>query len=278
MDKSKKEMLNEKAKDLRTDVVDMLCEAGSGHSGGSLSIADVFSYIYFSGDFDIDPSTQKDPKRDRLVLSKGHACPILYAALAEKGYFDKKHLGTLRKFGSILQGHPDMKKTPGVEISTGSLGQGLSAAVGMALGARLNKDDCKIIAILGDGECNEGQIWEAALSASHYKLDNLVAVLDKNGLQIDGFTKDVMDTEPLSDKWRSFGWKVIEINGHDFDQIEEAFNEAAGQSDQPCCIIADTVKGKGVSFMENMCDWHGKAPSEEEKAKALSEIREKISG
>ena len=235
-------------------------------------MADVFAYLYFSGELDLDPDNPEKKDRDRVVLSKGHACPVLYAALAEKGYFEKKHLYTLRKFGSILQGHPDMKKTPGVDITTGSLGQGLSCAVGMAIGARMDNLDIKVVAIVGDGECNEGQIWEAAMAASHYSLGNLTVVLDRNGLQIDGYTRDIMNIEPVIDKWKSFGWEVIEIDGHDIKQIDSAFKKSFSIMDKPVCIIANTVKGRGVSFMEGQCEWHGKTRSEEEKEKALIEI------
>ena len=272
MDKEKKKLLENLAEKIRIDILEMLCEAGSGHSGGSLSMADVFSYLYFSGELNLDPDNPVLEDRDRIVLSKGHACPVLYAALAEKGYFDKKHLSTLRKFGSILQGHPDMNKTPGVDITTGSLGQGLSCAVGMAIGARLDNSDIKVVAIIGDGECNEGQIWETAMAASHYGLGNLITFLDRNGLQIDGFTRDVMNTEPIIDKWKSFGWEVIEIDGHDFDQIDSAFKKSISITDRPVCIVANTIKGKGVSFMEGQCDWHGKTPSAEEKEIALKDI------
>ncbi len=269
MKEKMKKQLQEVAKTLRVDIVEMLCLAGSGHPGGALSMSDVFAYLYFGGVLNIDPHNPGKKDRDRVVLSKGHACPILYAALAEKGYFDKSHLKTLRKFGSILQGHPDMNKTPGVDISTGSLGQGLSCAVGMALGAKLNQQDLRVFAVLGDGECDEGQIWEAAMSAAHYNLDNLIAIVDKNGLQIDGFTKDVMDSEPLADKWKAFGWEVINIDGHDLDQIEDSIQKAIKFIGGPVAIVADTVKGKGVGFMEGVCDWHGQAPSEEEKEEAL---------
>ena len=272
MDTGKKKFLEDRAEKIRVDIIEMLCEAGSGHSGGSLSMADVFAYLYFSGELDLDPDNPEKKDRDRVVLSKGHACPVLYAALAEKGYFEKKHLYTLRKFGSILQGHPDMKKTPGVDITTGSLGQGLSCAVGMAIGARMDNLDIKVVAIVGDGECNEGQIWEAAMAASHYSLGNLTVVLDRNGLQIDGYTRDIMNTEPVIDKWKSFGWEVIEIDGHDIKQIDSAFKKSFSIMDKPVCIIANTVKGRGVSFMEGQCEWHGKTPSEEEKEKALIEI------
>lgn len=272
MDKEKKEMLKKKAEDLRVDILEMLCEAGSGHSGGSLSIADVFSYLYFSGELKLDPKNPLMKDRDRVVLSKGHACPVLYAALIEKGYIDRSNLKTLRKYGSILQGHPDMKKVPGVEMSTGSLGQGLSAGVGMALGLRLDNLSSNVFVIIGDGEIEEGQIWEAAMAAAHYKLGNLIGILDKNGLQIDGFTKDIMNSEPVADKWRAFGWYVIEINGHDFEEIDSAIKKAKEIVNQPVMIIAHTIKGKGVSFMENQCGWHGKAPSVEEKEKAIAEI------
>jgi transketolase len=272
MDKEKKEMLKKKAQDLRVDILEMLCEAGSGHSGGSLSIADVFSYLYFSGELKLDPKNPLMKDRDRVVLSKGHACPVLYAALIEKGYIDRSNLKTLRKYGSILQGHPDMKKVPGVEMSTGSLGQGLSAGVGMALGLRLDNLSSNVFVIIGDGEIEEGQIWEAAMAAAHYKLGNLIGILDKNGLQIDGFTKDIMNSEPVADKWRAFGWYVIEINGHDFEEIDSAIKKAKEIVNQPVMIIAHTIKGKGVSFMENQCGWHGKAPSVEEKEKAIAEI------
>ncbi len=272
MDSKLKEMLEQKAKDIRVDIIEMLCASGSGHPGGSLSMADVFSYLYFSGILNIDPKDPAKRDRDRVVLSKGHACPVLYAALAEKGYFDKSELITLRKYGSMLQGHPDMNKTPGVDMTTGSLGQGLSCAVGMALGAKLDGSDIKVFAVLGDGECDEGQIWEAAMTARHYKLDNLIAILDLNGLQIDGFTKDIMDTAPMAEKWKSFGWKTLEIDGHDLESIEEAIKNGISVKGSPVCIIASTIKGKGVTFMENACEWHGNAPSKEEKEKAVCDI------
>jgi len=272
MDKETKKNLLEMARKIRIDIIEMLCAAGSGHSGGSLSMADVFAYLYFSKKFKLDPAYINSPGRDRVVLSKGHACPVLYATLAQKGYFDKSHLLTLRKYGSILQGHPDMNKTPGVEITTGSLGQGLSCAAGMAIGAKMDGLSSHVFAIIGDGECNEGQIWEAAMAAAHYKLGNLTAIVDKNGLQIDGYTKDIMNSEPMADKWASFGWDVTEIDGHDFEQIENAINKAINMPGKPSCIVANTVKGKGVSFMENRCEWHGKTPSAEEKEKAVCEI------
>ncbi|MGM0368617.1 MAG: transketolase [Actinomycetota bacterium] len=269
MEEKAKEKLREIAKTLRVDIIEMLCEAGSGHPGGALSMTDIFSYLYFSGILNVDPKNPKKADRDRVVLSKGHACPVLYAALAEMGYFDKSHLKTLRKFGSILQGHPDMNKTPGVDISTGSLGQGLSCAVGMAIGAKLDQLDIKVFTVVGDGESEEGQIWEAAMSAAHYKLDNLTAIIDRNGLQIDGYTKDVMNSEPVIDKWKAFGWNVVEINGHDFNEIESAIADASNTKNMPTAIIANTVKGKGVSFMEDQCGWHGQAPSKEERDEAI---------
>lgn len=272
MNSLKKEMLQKKAAGIRVDIMEMLCEAGSGHPGGSLSIADIFAYLYFSGELKLDPKNPLMKDRDRVILSKGHACPVLYATLAEKGYFDKSNLKTLRKFGSILQGHPDMKKVPGVDMSTGSLGQGLSVGVGMALGLRLDNSPANIFVIIGDGESEEGQIWEAAMAAAHYKLGNIIGILDKNGLQIDGFTKDIMNSEPIADKWRAFGWKVIEISAHNFDEIENAIGKAKEFKDGPVMIIANSVKGKGVSFMENQCGWHGKTPNPEERDNAISEL------
>ncbi len=272
MDLKEKKLLSEVAAKIRADILDMLCLSGSGHPGGSLSMADVFAYLYFSGKLKLDPQNPHLADRDRIVLSKGHACPVLYAALAEKGYFEKSHLSTLRKYGSILQGHPDMNKTPGVDITSGSLGQGLSCAVGMAIGAKLDNISTHVYAIVGDGECDEGQIWEAAMAAAHYKLGNLTVILDKNGLQIDGYTKDIMNSDPMPEKWKAFGWQVIEIGGHDFEEIEAAVNRATASKDVPVCIIANTVKGKGVSFMEDRCEWHGRTPTVEEKEKALCEI------
>ncbi|MHB1346250.1 MAG: transketolase [Candidatus Humimicrobiaceae bacterium] len=272
MDNQKKELLQKKAAQIRIDIMEMLCEAGSGHSGGSLSIADVFAYLYFSGEINLDPKNPLLKDRDRVILSKGHACPVLYSSLIEKGYIDKSNIKTLRKFGSILQGHPDMKVVPGVDMSTGSLGQGLSAGVGMALGLKLDNLDSKVYVIIGDGESEEGQIWEAAMAAAHYKLNNIIGILDKNGLQIDGFTKDIMNPEPEDDKWKAFGWKVIEISAHDFEQIDEAIRQAKGYKNGPVMIIAQSVKGKGVSFMENQCGWHGKTPSVEERDKAITEL------
>ena len=259
------------AKKIRWNIVKMLSEAGSGHPGGSLSIADILSVLYFD-EMRIDPQRPTWHDRDRLVLSKGHAAPALYAALSLRGYFPTEELLTLRKLGSHLQGHPDMKKTPGVDMSTGSLGQGLSAACGMAMAGRLDHKDYRIYAILGDGENQEGEIWEAAMFAAHYKLDKLTAFLDHNGLQIDGQTCDVLNPEPLDEKWQSFGWHVQVINGHDHQAIKAAINSAKEVIDKPSMIICNTIKGKGVSFMENQAGWHGKAPKGDEVEKALSEL------
>lgn len=263
--------LQQRAKAIRRHIITMLGEAGSGHPGGSLSAADIVSALYFDT-MKLDPEKPDWPERDRFVLSKGHAAPVLYAALAEKGFFPKEELMTLRKLGSRLQGHPDMKKLPGVEMSTGSLGQGLSAAIGMALGLRLDGGQQRVYALLGDGEVQEGQIWEAAMAAGHFKLDNLTAFLDYNNLQIDGPVDVVMDVAPLNDKWRAFGWHVLEIDGHDMAQILQALKEAQATKGKPTMIIAKTTKGKGVSFMENQVGWHGNAPKPEQVEQALQEL------
>lgn len=266
------EKLKAIAKAIRIDIVEMLAESKSGHPGGSLSIADILTVLYFE-EMNIKIDEPKWENRDRLVLSKGHAAPGLYAALAEKGYFEKEELKSLRKFGSILQGHPDMKKTPGVDMSTGSLGQGLSAANGMALSSKLDKKDYRVYTIIGDGELQEGQIWEAAMSSAHYKLDNLTAFIDLNGLQIDGSNEEVMNVNPVDKKFEAFGWNVIVIDGHSFEEIKEALGKAKETKGKPTAIIAKTVKGKGVSFMENQASWHGAAPNEEQKMQALSELK-----
>lgn len=263
--------LQKKAKEIRKSIVSMICEAKSGHPGGSLSIADILSVLYFS-EMNVDANEPKKEGRDRFVLSKGHAAPALYAALAEKGYFPKEELMTLRKFGSRLQGHPDMKKLTGIEISTGSLGQGLSVANGMALNAKIFKEDYRVYAILGDGEVQEGQIWEAAMTAAHYKLDNLCVFLDSNNLQIDGNVDEIMNVNPLPEKWEAFGWNVIKINGHNYEEILSALDKAREFKGKPTMIVATTVKGKGVSFMENVCGFHGVAPTIEERDKALAEL------
>lgn len=265
------EYLATRAKSIRRQIVSMIAAAKSGHPGGSLSAADIVTALYFHC-LRIDPANPAWPERDRFVLSKGHAAPLLYAALAEKGYFSAAILPTLRQKGSILQGHPDMKRTPGVEISTGSLGQGLSAANGMALAGKLNEMDYRVYVLLGDGEMEEGQVWEAAMAAAHYKLDNVIAFLDHNGLQIDGPIAQVMSPEPLRDKWEAFGWKVHSIDGHDFAAIIAAAEAAKQQRGKPTMIIAKTVKGKGVSFMENKAEWHGSAPNDEQLAAALAEL------
>ncbi len=265
--------LESTARSLRRDIVEMIGKAGSGHPGGSLSIVDILTVLYFN-EMRINPEMPGAPDRDRFVLSKGHAAPALYAVLATRGYFRREILKTLRQLGSPLQGHPDMRKVPGVEISTGSLGQGLSAANGMALTARLSSSRFRVYVLLGDGEIQEGQIWEAAMTASHYRLDNLVAFLDYNGLQIDGPTKEIMSVEPVKEKWQAFGWHVLEIDGHNIEKIANSLQVAREVKGKPVMIIAKTIKGKGVSFMENQAGWHGSAPSEEEVHKALKELEE----
>ncbi|MCC3869147.1 transketolase [Terrisporobacter mayombei] len=263
--------LNEITNVIRKDIVSMICKSKSGHPGGSLSAVEILTALYFD-QMNIDPTNPKMEDRDRFVLSKGHAAPALYATLAERGYFEKEELNHLRKLGSMLQGHPDMKKIPGVEMSTGSLGQGFSVACGMAMAAKLDNAPWNVYALLGDGEVQEGIIWEAAMSAAHYKLDNMIAFLDYNGLQIDGEVDSVMSINPIEDKFRTFGWNVITIDGHDFDQIFAALDMAKDTVGKPTMIIAKTVKGKGVSFMENQASWHGSAPSEEQLEQALSEL------
>ena len=263
--------LKNKAQSMRREVVKMIGAANSGHPGGSLSAADIMAVLYFHA-MKHDPENPKWEERDRFVLSKGHAAPVLYAALAEAGYFSKEILPTLRKTGSILQGHPDMKKVPGVDMSTGSLGQGLSAANGMALAGKLQKKDYRVFVLLGDGELEEGQVWEAAMTAAHYHLNNVIAFIDYNGLQIDGSIEEVKNSGCLADKWKAFGWQVIKIDGHDFEQILEALETAEKSADKPVAIIARTVKGKGVSFMENQVGWHGSAPNAEQLEKALADL------
>ena len=263
--------LNEIANVIRKDIVSMICKSKSGHPGGSLSAVEILTALYFD-QMNIDPTNPKMEDRDRFVLSKGHAAPALYATLSERGYFDKEELNHLRQIGSMLQGHPDMKKIPGVEMSTGSLGQGFSVACGMAMAAKLDNAPWNVYALLGDGEVQEGIIWEAAMSAAHYKLDNMIAFLDYNGLQIDGDVESVMNINPIEDKFKTFGWNVITIDGHDFDQIFAALDMAKDTLDKPTMIIAKTIKGKGVSFMENQASWHGSAPSEEQLEQALSEL------
>lgn len=262
--------VREIARRMREDIVEMIAEAGSGHPGGSLSAADIVATLYFGGVLKHDPARPDWPERDRFVLSKGHAAPVLYAALAEAGYFGREHLSTLRKLGSILQGHPDSKKTPGVEVSTGSLGQGLSIANGIALGLRGGGQT--VFCLLGDGELQEGQVWEAAMFAAHNHLDNLIAMVDHNGLQIDGACADVMDLGEVEAKFRAFGWKVFECDGHDIGALLGGFAEARAVIGAPAVLVCRTTKGKGVSFMEDNADWHGKAPSAEERACAAEEL------
>lgn len=263
--------LREMAKKLRRHVITMIARAGSGHPGGSLSAADIITALYFRV-LRHDPKDPQWPERDRFILSKGHAAPILYAALAETGYFPVAELETLRKMDSRLQGHTDRGLTPGVEMSAGSLGMGLSFAIGTALAARLDSKTYRTYALLSDGECQEGQTWEAALAAAQFKLDNLTAMIDCNGIQLSGRTCDIMDLEPLVQKWQAFGWHVIDIDGHDFDQILGALIEAEKTKGRPTMITARTVKGRGVSFMENNVAFHGKAPTPEEAQRALKEL------
>ena len=263
--------LRDMAKKLRRHVITMIAAAGSGHPGGSLSAADVIAALYFKI-LRHTPENPQWPDRDRFILSKGHAAPILYAALAEAGYFPVSELPTLRKLGSHLQGHADVKSTPGVEMSSGSLGMGLSFAVGVSLAARLDSRSYRTYALLSDGECEEGQTWEAALAAAHFKVDNLVAIVDYNGIQLSGWTRDIMNLEPFVQKWQAFGWHTVDIDGHDLDQILSACREAGKIKGRPTVIVAHTVKGKGVSFMENNVAFHGKAPTREEAERALKEL------
>jgi len=261
------------ANKVRQHIIKMIHTAGSGHPGGSLSSSDILTALYFKI-MDHDPKEPRKEGRDRFVLSKGHAAPALYACLAEAGYFPTTELKSLRKLGSKLQGHPDMNKTPGVEVSTGSLGQGISVSVGMALAGKLDRKLHYIYFMVGDGECDEGEVWEAAMSASHYKLDNMIGFVDRNTLQIDGHTEQVMSIEPLSTKWEAFGWKVIEINGHSMIEILDAVEEAKGIVGKPKIIIANTTKGKGVSFMEGALAFHGTAPNREEYEQGLKELKD----
>lgn len=271
MEKSLKS-LEDITKTIRRDIVKMLTESASGHPGGSLSAVEIITTLYFN-EMNIDINNPKDPNRDRFVLSKGHAAPVLYAALAEKGFFNKEELMKLRKFGAMLQGHPNMNYIPGVDMSTGSLGQGISAAVGMALAGKLDKKDYRVFTLLGDGELEEGQVWEAAMSAAHYKLDNLIGFVDFNGLQIDGETEAVMNPNPIADKFEAFGWNVIFVkDGNSLAEIKEAIETAKKVKGMPSMLVCKTVKGKGVSFMENEASWHGSAPNKEQCDIALKEI------
>ncbi len=263
--------LKENARKIRASIIRSIYHAGSGHPGGSLSATDIITALYFH-EMKHDPENPSDPDRDRLVLSKGHAAPALYGALAYSGYFPVEELDNLRKLGHFLQGHPDMRKTPGVDISTGSLGQGLSIAVGMALAGRIDRRDYNIYTIHGDGEIQSGQIWEAAMSASHFKLNKIISFLDRNHLQIDGRTDDVMTIEPIFSKFKAFGWYVQTVNGHDFKEILHAIEKAKKNDSKPSIIIANTIKGKGVSFMEGSLAFHGKSPDKEQYEKAMEEL------
>ncbi|MEI3336263.1 MAG: transketolase [Clostridium sp.] len=269
--KKNKEELVEISKQIRKDIVQMLTESASGHPGGSLSATDIVTTLFFS-ELNIDPNNPKDENRDRFVLSKGHAAPVLYSALARRGFFDPKELLTLRKTGSRLQGHPNMNDLPGIDMSTGSLGQGISAAVGMALAGKADNKSYRVYALLGDGELEEGQVWEASMCAAHYKLDNLTAFVDFNGLQIDGEITKVMNPSPIDKKFEAFGWNVLVIDGHNYDEILDAIEKAKNHKGQPTAIICNTVKGKGVSFMENEASWHGTAPNKEQCEIALKEL------
>lgn len=263
--------LEKTAAEIRCGIIKAIHNAGSGHPGGSLSAADIVTALYFD-EMNVDPKDPKMKGRDKFILSKGHAGPVQYSALAVKGYYPMGDFMTLRKLGSKFQGHPDMHKVPGIEMSTGSLGQGISAAGGMALANKLDNDPGRIYVLLGDGEIQEGIVWEALMSAAHYKLDNMVAILDHNGLQIDGKNEDVMTVAPVVEKFQAFGWNVIQIDGHDFEQILDAFKQARACKGKPTMIVAETIKGKGVSFMENNAGWHGKAPDEEQTKQALAEL------
>lgn len=262
------------ANSIRREIIKMVTEAKSGHPGGSLSIADVMALLY-SLEMNASPEKVNDPDRDRFVLSKGHAAPALYATLALHGYFDKSELAGLRKVNRLLQGHPDMKHIPGVDMTTGSLGQGISAACGMALSGKIDKKEYRVFSILGDGELEEGQVWEAAMFAAHYKLDNLTAFIDFNGLQIDGAITKIMSPLPIPDKWKAFGWHVLLVDGHDLEALHEAIENARSTKGKPTMIIMKTIKGKGVKEMENVAGWHGKAPTPEEAKLFLSELGEK---
>ena len=275
MTPQEKKQLQVMACKVRMGVIEGVHAAKSGHPGGSLSAADMFTYLYFK-ELRVDPKNPQWEDRDRFVLSKGHTAPGLYATLALRGFFPVEDLVTLRKLGSYLQGHPDMKHIPGVDMSTGSLGQGISAACGMALSGKISCDNYKVYAVLGDGEIEEGQVWEAAMFAAHNKLDNLVAIIDNNGLQIDGKITEVCSPMPITDKFEAFGWHVITMNAHDFDDIERAFNEAEKINGQPVAIVQKSVKGKGVSFMENQVGWHGTAPNAEQYKQAMDELNAQL--
>ncbi len=265
------EQLQKMAKTVRKEIIEQVYKAQSGHPGGSLSIADILTVLYFN-ELNIDPKNPKWDNRDRVVLSKGHCSPALYSCLANRGFFEIKELEEFRSIEGKLQGHPDMNKVLGVDMTTGSLGQGLSAANGMAIAAKLDKKNYRVYCILGDGEIEEGQIWEAAMASSKYKLDNLCVVIDNNNLQIDGTIGEVMNSYPIDEKFKSFGFQVINIDGHNIEEIIKSFEVAKNIKDKPTCIIAKTIKGKGISFMENEVQWHGKAPNEEQYKQAIKEL------
>ena len=269
------EELTKKAVEIRKGIIEAVYHAQSGHPGGSLSIADILTVLYFH-EMKIKPEKPKWEERDRLVLSKGHCSPALYSCLANRGYFPVEDLKTFRKIDSYLQGHPDKNKVPGVDMTTGSLGQGLSAANGMAIAGKMDKKDYRVYCILGDGEIEEGQIWEAAMTSSKYKLDNLCVIVDNNNLQIDGTIEEVMSSYPIDEKFRSFGFEIIKIDGHDIEEIIKAFEVARNIKEKPTCIIAKTIKGKGISYMENQVGWHGKAPNEEQYKEAITELEKGI--
>ncbi|NLE25727.1 MAG: transketolase [Clostridiaceae bacterium] len=273
MDDWTKLELKKTATKIRMGIITAVSSAGSGHPGGSLSLTDILTFLYFR-EMRIDPKNPKKPDRDRFVLSKGHCTPGLYSTLANRGYFPVEDLTGFRQASSYLEGHPNMDKVPGVDMSTGSLGQGIAAAVGMALAGKIDKKDYRVYVALGDGELDEGQVWEAAMAASHYGLDNLTAFVDYNGLQIDGKITEVMNPEPIADKFAAFGWNVLEIDAHDFDQIEEAVKKAKGTKGKPTMIVAHSIKGKGVSYMENQAGWHGSAPKKEQADQALAELND----
>jgi transketolase len=275
LDAVTKKQLQIKACTVRMGVIEGVFNAKSGHPGGSLSVADILTYLYFDH-MNVDPKNPKDENRDRFVLSKGHTAPALYAVLANKGFFPVSEIKNLRKPGAMLQGHPSMNRTPGVDMSTGSLGQGISTAVGMALAGKIDKKDYRVYTVLGDGEIEEGQVWEAAMFAAAKGLDNLCAVVDNNNLQIDGSIAEVNSPYPIPEKFRAFGWNVIEIYGHSFDEIDAAFKAAAEFKGKPTAIIAKTVKGKGVSFMEDQCSWHGTAPNAEQYEQAMNELKAQL--
>lgn len=271
MNRESREYYEKIARNVRVDLIKALYHAGSGHPGGSLSAADILTALYF-GEMNIDPNDPEMAGRDKFVLSKGHAVPAQYAVLAERGYYPVSDMMTLRKLGSAFQGHGNMKEVPGIEMSTGSLGQGFSVSIGMALAAKLDQTGSRTYVLLGDGELQEGIVWEAAMSASHYGLSDLTAIVDWNGLQIDGRNEDVMTVTPIAEKFRAFGWDTISIDGHDFDQIFDALDKARAEKEKPTAIIAKTVKGKGVDFMENEAGWHGKAPDEEQAKDAVQQL------